>query len=68
MYKAIKDVRRRAVESLLETVGASEVTVDKDFDELSIKFETVIQELNQCTYNLACLQYRFLFLILYVSR
>jgi hypothetical protein len=50
MLKSLKDARRRAVESILETVGASEVTIDQEFDHLSTKFEIVIQELNQCVF------------------
>lgn len=47
MFQTLKNVRRRVVETALETVGASEITVDQEFDALAIKFEVVIQELNQ---------------------
>ena len=48
MLKILKDTRRRTVESILEAVGASEINVDQEFDQLVPKFDIVIQELNQC--------------------
>lgn len=47
MFKILKDTRRRAVESILETVGVAEVTTDAEFDVLAAKFDIVIAEMNQ---------------------
>lgn len=47
MFKILKDTRRRAVESILETVGVAEVTNDAEFDVLATKFDVVIAEMNQ---------------------
>jgi hypothetical protein len=49
IFKTLKDVRRRSVETILETVGKSERTVDDEFDTLSGKFDTMIQDMNECT-------------------
>jgi len=66
MFKILKDTRRRAVESILETVGVAEVTNDPEFDALAPKFDVVIAEMNQGMYIfvmfcLRCLLCRNLF-------
>lgn len=48
IYKALKNVRRRSVETILETVGKSERTVDEEFDVLATKFDSMIQDMNEC--------------------
>lgn len=52
MFKIFKDQRRRAVETIYETVGAAEITSDNEFEVFEKKFETVIAELNLCTTSL----------------
>jgi hypothetical protein len=47
--KTLKDFRRRSVEAVLVTVGASERTVDDDFEVLHQKFELLILSMNSCT-------------------
>jgi hypothetical protein len=55
IYQVLKNVRRRSVETILQTVGASEHTVDEEFDTLSVKFDVMIQDMNECKYYLCCL-------------
>ena len=38
MFKALKDARRRSVETILGVVGSTERTVDADYDEFSGRF------------------------------
>jgi hypothetical protein len=48
MFKAVKDFKRRSVQSMLETVGTADNTVDEEFD-LSVKnFRKMIQDMNEC--------------------
>mmetsp|Transcript_34896 Transcript_34896/g.33191 ORF Transcript_34896/g.33191 Transcript_34896/m.33191 type:complete len:295 (-) Transcript_34896:488-1372(-) len=46
--KTLKDFRRRSVEAVLVNVGASERTVDDDFEVLHQKFELLILSMNSC--------------------
>lgn len=47
--KVFKDFRRRSVEAVLETVGASERTVDDDYEILNQKFQHLIITMNTCS-------------------
>jgi len=46
--RTLKDARRRVVESVLEGVGATERTVDDEFDMFVNKFNSMMQDLNEC--------------------
>ena len=46
--RSFKDFRRRSVEAVLVTVGASEKTVDADFEILHTKFEHLCITMNSC--------------------
>lgn len=48
MYRTFKDAKRRVVESVLENVGASERTVDEEFDLHFAKYKTMIVDMNEC--------------------
>lgn len=48
MFKYVKDVRRRSVETLLESVGATEKTVDPEYDVFTKNFEDMMQDMNEC--------------------
>lgn len=48
MFKAIKDARRRGVETLLEVVGSTERTVDEEFDSHEERFIKMLQDMNEC--------------------
>lgn len=48
LLKTLKNVRRRSVETILQTVGASESTVDDEFDLLAKKFDAMILDMNEC--------------------
>ncbi len=48
IFKSLKDARRRAVETVLQTVGASENTEDKEYDVLHDKFLEMMEDLNEC--------------------
>ena len=47
MWKSVKDARRRIVEKALETVGASEKTVDPDFDAHKKHFDSMVDDMNE---------------------
>jgi hypothetical protein len=46
--RTIKDVKRRVVESVLEGVGVAERTVDDEFDMFVTKYQSMMQDLNEC--------------------
>ena len=46
--RTFKDARRRVVETVLENVGASEKTVDEDYDAHVAKFNNMITDMNEC--------------------
>lgn len=48
MFKAMKDAKRRAVEQVLYTVGASEKTVDQEYDDHVVHFEQCMGDMNEC--------------------
>eukprot|EP00349_Pseudokeronopsis_sp_Brazil_P006004 CAMPEP_0202968046 /NCGR_PEP_ID=MMETSP1396-20130829/13158_1 /ASSEMBLY_ACC=CAM_ASM_000872 /TAXON_ID= /ORGANISM="Pseudokeronopsis sp., Strain Brazil" /LENGTH=448 /DNA_ID=CAMNT_0049693869 /DNA_START=1 /DNA_END=1347 /DNA_ORIENTATION=+ len=48
MLKSFKDAKRRVVESVLEGVGKSEKTVDEEFDTFYAKYQTMMNDLNEC--------------------
>lgn len=48
MFKSLKDARRRAVETVLEAAGASEKTVDEEFETSHTKFGDMVEDLNEC--------------------
>lgn len=48
LFKTLKNVRRRSVETIFESVGVSEKTVDEEFDMLFNKFEAMIRNMNEC--------------------
>ena len=48
MFKAIKDAKRRAVEQVLYTVGASEKTTDLEYDNHVYFFEQCMGDMNEC--------------------
>ena len=50
LFQTLKNVRRRSVETILQTVGASESTVDDEFDLLAKKFDSMILDMNECLY------------------
>ena len=41
-------MRRRVVETVLENVGASEKTVDEEFDMHVSKFNSMMFDMNEC--------------------
>jgi len=45
MFKAVKDIRRRVVETVLESVGSTERTTDEEFDKLYEKFNGMISSM-----------------------
>ena len=45
---ALKNLRRRAVESVLQSVGASEATVDEEYDKLYASTRENLDDLNEC--------------------
>ena len=47
---ALKNLRRRAVESVLKTVGVSETTVDEEYDKLYTCTKENLDDLNECKY------------------
>lgn len=47
-YRSLKDARRRAVETVLEVAGVSEKTVDEEYDKDVVRFEELVQDLNEC--------------------
>ncbi len=38
------------VETVLENVGASEKTIDEDYDVHVVKFNSMITDMNECKY------------------
>jgi hypothetical protein len=48
LCRTLKDAKRRVVESVLEGVGASEKTVDEEFNTYHAKYLTMMQDLNEC--------------------
>eukprot|EP01040_Poterioochromonas_malhamensis_P006424 gene6424-6920_t len=48
MFKTLKDAKRRVVESVLEGVGASEKTVDEEFNTYHARYQTMMQDINEC--------------------
>ncbi len=48
IFKSLKDARRRAVETVLATVGVSEETVDEEFNVHHKKFMDMVGDLNEC--------------------
>jgi hypothetical protein len=48
MLKAIKDAKRRAVEQVLYTVGASEKTTDLEYDDHVGAFHEMMADMNEC--------------------
>ena len=56
---ALKNLRRRAVESVLQTVGVSEATVDEEYDKLYASTRENLDDLNECKIELL-LTYAFI--------
>ena len=52
MFKAVKDIRRRVVETVLESVGSTERTIDEEYDQLSDKFNGIIACMKEVTKEL----------------
>lgn len=48
LFRTLKDVKRRVVESTLEKVGASERTVDEEYDVHFSKFNAMMSDMNEC--------------------
>jgi hypothetical protein len=48
MFKSLKDARRRSVETVLEAVGASQSTVDEEFELYYKNFLEMMEDLNEC--------------------
>lgn len=48
MLKSLKNARRRSVETVLEAVGASQHTVDEEFDIYHKNFSEMMEDLNEC--------------------
>ena len=48
IYRTFKDVKRRATQSVLATVGVADSTKDEDFDAHMEHFNTMIQDMNEC--------------------
>lgn len=49
VYRSLKNVRRRVVETVLEGVGATERTVDEDYDSHVEHFTSMLDDMNECT-------------------
>jgi hypothetical protein len=47
MLKALKDVKRRTVEQVMQTVGASEKTIDVEFDNHVYHFDECMGDMNE---------------------
>jgi hypothetical protein len=48
LFTAMKNIRRRAVESVFQSVGISETTVDEEFDSMYNCSKEILQDMNEC--------------------
>mmetsp|Transcript_9933 Transcript_9933/g.10433 ORF Transcript_9933/g.10433 Transcript_9933/m.10433 type:complete len:485 (-) Transcript_9933:50-1504(-) len=48
MFQTLKNARRRTVETVLETVGAAEKTIDNEFEVYSENFYDMMEDMNEC--------------------
>jgi hypothetical protein len=48
MFKGLKDFKRRSVQTLLETVGTTDNTVDEEFNMSVKNFQKMLQDMNEC--------------------
>jgi len=48
MFQYVKNVRRRSVETILESVGATEKTVDVEYDHYTKNFNDMMDDMNEC--------------------
>lgn len=48
MFKGLKDFKRRSVQTLLESVGNAEITVDEEYDVHVKKFHIMLQQMTEC--------------------
>jgi len=57
MFKAIKDFKRRSVETLHGALGSTERTVDEEFDAQATRFQKMMGDMNECTSESALLTF-----------
>lgn len=50
MMKALKDARRRSVETLMVKVVGANKTEDSEFDQIHENFHGMISDMNECKY------------------
>lgn len=48
MFKALKDARRRSVETILGAMGSTERTADPEFDAHSQRFLKMLDDMYDC--------------------
>lgn len=45
---SLNNMRRRAVESVFQSVGLSETTIDEDFDRMHGNEQDILKDMNEC--------------------
>ena len=48
IYASLKAAKRRAVQTLAESVSGSEKTIDADFETYSRRFDVLMKDMNEC--------------------
>lgn len=48
LMSSLKNMRRRAVESVFQTVGLSETTTDEEFDKMHGNIKDILKDMNEC--------------------
>ena len=61
--RTLKDVKRRATQSVLATVGAAESTKDEDFDAHMEHFTSMLQDMNECKLLVMLMMYACMYCI-----
>jgi len=62
IYRTLKDVKRRATQSVLATVGAAESTKDEDFDAHMEHFTSMLQDMNECKLLVILMMYACMYM------
>ena len=60
--RTLKDVKRRATQSVLATVGAAESTKDEDFDAHMEHFTSMLQDMNECKLLVKLMMYACMYM------
>lgn len=47
-FRSLKNAKRRVVESVLESVGAADRTVDEEFDLYHQRYTSMMVDMNEC--------------------